>query len=107
MIHRQFVLSCLVEVRNYLEQVTSRGERRGEETGLQNLTRTEQIEVLDDIRNARQLKGWSPVVRKNPIRRPSDRDAGTYLFGFRELENPRVQPRRQKTLLSRTDRVPS
>jgi hypothetical protein len=46
-------------------------------------------------------------VRKNPIRRPSDRDAGTHLFGFRELENPGVQPREQKTLLSRTDRVPS
>jgi hypothetical protein len=36
------------------------------------------------------------VVRKNSIRRSSDRDVGTYLFGFRELENPRGQPRRQK-----------
>lgn len=51
-LNRQFVLSCLAEVRNYLEQVISRGERRGEETGLQNLPRTEQAEVLDDIRNA-------------------------------------------------------
>jgi hypothetical protein len=47
------------------------------------------------------------VVHKNSIRCPSDRDVGAYLFGFRELENPRGQPRGQKTLLSQTDRVPS
>jgi hypothetical protein len=34
------------------------------------------------------------VVRKNSIRLPTDRDVGTYLLGFRELENPRGQPRR-------------
>jgi hypothetical protein len=30
----------------------------------------------------------SPVVRKNSIWLPSDRDVGTYLFGFAALENP-------------------
>jgi hypothetical protein len=34
-----------------------------------------------------------PVVRKNSIRLPSDRDVGTYLFGLAALENPRSQPR--------------
>jgi len=33
------------------------------------------------------------VVRKNSIRLPSDRDVGTYLFGFAAPENPRSQPR--------------
>jgi hypothetical protein len=32
------------------------------------------------------------VVRKSSIRFPTDRDAGTYLFGFAAL-NPRGQPR--------------
>ena len=36
---------------------------------------------------------WGGMVRKNSIRLPSDRDAGTYLFGFAALENPRSQPR--------------
>ncbi len=30
-----------------------------------------------------------PVVRKNSIRLPSDRDAGTYLFGFPALGSPK------------------
>ena len=48
-------------------------------------------------------EGHVAVVRKNSIRLSSDRDVGTYLFGFRELENPRGQPRpAKKTLLSRT-----
>ena len=34
-----------------------------------------------------------PVLRKNSIRLPTDRDAGTYLFGFTALESPRSQPR--------------
>jgi hypothetical protein len=35
----------------------------------------------------------NPVVRKNSLRLPSDRDVGTHLFGFAALENPRSQPR--------------
>jgi len=37
--------------------------------------------------------GEQVVVRKNSIRLPSDRDVGTYLFGFAALKNPRSQPR--------------
>src|SRR6516225_981634 len=37
--------------------------------------------------------GTPRVVRKNSVWRPSDRDVGTYLFGFAALENPRSQPR--------------
>jgi hypothetical protein len=39
------------------------------------------------------LQALTPVVRKNSVWRPSDRDVGTYLFGFAALENPRSQPR--------------
>jgi hypothetical protein len=49
----------------------------------------------------------APVVRKNCIRLRSDRDAGTYLFGFPVLGNPKNQSCEQKILLSRTDPVPS
>jgi hypothetical protein len=48
-----------------------------------------------------------PVVRKNSIRLPSDRDVGTYLFGLRDLENPGSQLGWQKIPLSLTDPVPS
>ena len=47
------------------------------------------------------------VVRKNSIRLPSHRDAGTYLFGFPALANSKNQSCEEKILLSRTDRVPS
>jgi len=47
------------------------------------------------------------VVRKNSIRLPSDRDVGTYLFGFFALENPGSQLGWQKIPLSLTDPVPS
>ena len=33
----------------------------------------------------------APVVRKNSVRLPCDRDVGTYLFGLRDLENPGSQ----------------
>lgn len=46
-------------------------------------------------------------VRKNSIRLLSDRDDGTYLFGFPALGNPINQRRGRKILLSRTDAVPS
>jgi hypothetical protein len=49
---RTFVLARLGEVRNHMERVVSSGERRGEETGLQNLTRAEQMDVLNEIRAA-------------------------------------------------------
>jgi len=49
----------------------------------------------------------TPVVRKNSIRLPSDRDAGTYLFGFPALEIPQNQSCQQKMLLSRADPVQS
>ena len=54
-----------------------------------------------------QTEEGSLVVRKNSIRLPSDRDAGTYLFGFPALGNPINQRRGRKILLSRTDAVPS
>jgi len=47
------------------------------------------------------------VVRKNSIRLPSDRDAGTYLFGFPTLGSPKNQSCDQKMLLSRADPVQS
>jgi hypothetical protein len=47
------------------------------------------------------------VVRKNSIRLPCDRDAGTYLFGFPALGSPKNQSCEQKMLLSRADRVQS
>jgi len=47
------------------------------------------------------------VVRKNSIRLPSDRDVGSYLFGIRDLENPRSPLGLQKVPLSLTDPVPS
>src|ERR1700694_2234648 len=40
-----------------------------------------------------------PVVRKNSIQLPSDRNAGTYLFGFSSLGNPKNQFCEQKILL--------
>ena len=49
----------------------------------------------------------TPVVRKNSIRLPSDRDAGTYLFGFPALGSPKNQSCEQKMLLSRADPVQS
>ena len=48
-----------------------------------------------------------PVVRKNSIRLPSDRDASTYLFGFPALGSPKNQSCEQKMLLSRADPVQS
>jgi hypothetical protein len=48
-----------------------------------------------------------PVVRKNSIRLPSDRDVGTYLFGLQDVENPESQLGWQKIPLSLTDPVPS
>jgi len=48
-----------------------------------------------------------PVVRKNSIRLPSDRDAGTYLFGFPALGSPKNQSCERKMLLSRADPVQS
>jgi hypothetical protein len=50
---------------------------------------------------------FHPVLRKNSIRLPSDRDVGTYLFGLRDLENPGSQLGWQKIPLSLTDPVPS
>jgi hypothetical protein len=47
------------------------------------------------------------VVRKNSIKLPSDRDAGTYLFGFPALGSPKNQSCEQKMLLSRADPVQS
>jgi hypothetical protein len=47
------------------------------------------------------------VVRKNSIRLASDRDAGTYLFGFPALGSPKNQSCEQKMLLSRADPVQS
>ena len=41
------------------------------------------------------------------LRLPSDRDVGTYFFGFALLENREASPAWQKTLLGRTDRVRS
>jgi hypothetical protein len=41
------------------------------------------------------------VVRKNSIRLPSDRDAGTYLFGLPALGSSKNQSCEQKMLLSR------
>jgi hypothetical protein len=51
--------------------------------------------------------GCGLVVRKNSIRLPSDRDAGTYLFGFPALGSPKNQSCEQKMLLSRADPVQS
>jgi hypothetical protein len=48
-----------------------------------------------------------PAVRKNSIRLPSDRDAGTYLFGFPALGSPKNQSCEQKMLLSQADPVQS
>jgi hypothetical protein len=45
------------------------------------------------------------VVRKNSIRLPSDRDAGTYLFGFPALGSPKNQSCEQKMLLNRAEPV--
>src|SRR5215472_4567935 len=45
------------------------------------------------------------VVRKNPIRLPSDRDAGTYLFGFPALGSPKTNPECRKIAFNRTDTV--
>ena len=39
----------------------------------------------------RILGDWMAVVRKNSIRLPSDRDAGTYSLGFLMLGNPKNQ----------------
>ena len=47
------------------------------------------------------------MVRKNSIRLPSDRDAGTYLFGFPASGSPKNQSCEQKMLLSRANPVPS
>jgi hypothetical protein len=55
----------------------------------------------------RQSSDKQVVVRKNSIRLSSDRDAGSYLFGFPTLGNPRNQLSWRKILLSRTDPVPS
>ena len=44
---------------------------------------------------------------KIPSGSPSDRDAGTYLFGFPALASPKNQSCGQKMLLSRADPVPS
>jgi hypothetical protein len=57
----------------------------------------------------RRRRSHSPtaVVRKNSIRLPSDRDAGTYLFGFPALGSPKNQSCEQKILLSRTEPVQS
>jgi hypothetical protein len=48
-----------------------------------------------------------PGGRQNSIRLPSDRDAGTYLFGFPTLENARSQPCLAENTFSRADRMPS
>jgi hypothetical protein len=45
------------------------------------------------------------VVRKNSIRLPSDKDAGTYLFGFPALGSPKNQSCEQKMLLNRAEPV--
>jgi hypothetical protein len=50
---------------------------------------------------------FPPMVRKNSIRLPSDRDVGTYLFGLRDFENAGSQLGWQKIPLSLTDPVPS
>jgi hypothetical protein len=47
------------------------------------------------------------VVRNNSIKLPSDRDAGTYLFGFPALGSRKNQSCEQKMLLSRADPVQS
>ena len=53
------------------------------------------------------FRSAKPVVRKNSIRLLSDRDAGTYLFGFPALGSPKNQSCEHKMLLSRADPVQS
>lgn len=72
-LNRQFVLGCLTEVRNYLERVVSTGERRGEESGLQNLTRSEQVDVLNDIRSAQTAEAAESTGQKGYDQPPARR----------------------------------
>jgi len=62
---------------------------------------------LSPAHSGSRLTRSYPVVRKNSIRLPCDRDVGTYLFGLRDLENPGSQLGWQKIPLSLTDLVPS
>jgi hypothetical protein len=41
------------------------------------------------FQHGRQIEWLAPVLRKNSIWLPSDRDVGTCLFGFPSLENLR------------------
>src|SRR6266705_1427402 len=52
------------------------------------------------------VRRFGETQRKNSIRLPSDRDAGSYLFGFPTLGNPRNQLSWRKIILSRTDLFP-
>jgi hypothetical protein len=61
---------------------------------------------LSDAADSQTTK-QAPVVRKNSIRLPSDRDAGTYLFGFPALGSPKNRSCEQKMLLSRAAPVQS
>jgi hypothetical protein len=62
-----------------------------------NILRRHDIPPAPKRKQATSWKGFirahMAVVRKNSIGLPSDRDVGTYLFGFAALENPRSQPR--------------
>ena len=48
---------------------------------------------LSPAHSGSRLTRSYPVVRKNSIRLPCDRDVGTYLFGLRDLENPQKPAR--------------
>ena len=61
---RDFVLNCMADVANYLEQVALLGERRGEETDLSNLNSAERLEIVEEIRNAQKSEEVSSSGQK-------------------------------------------
>jgi hypothetical protein len=73
-LNRDFVLSCMAQVADYIDQSTRVGERRGEETDLSQLSAPERYEIVAALREAQQSEAAESSGQKSFC--PSSRRRG-------------------------------